>query len=210
MFPFSVYFLLNFLEHVRFLGLIYKENERSCNANKGKDNVMYSKQKFDGKCYKYDQKRHKSSECWMFQLISKTFSVSAEVDNGGKVNLGPQVSMYTTEEESKFQIKRKCRLYYLNSISSSTNNASTIQEWHKILGHCNYADIRELEKVVKRMKITDHRETDCKVCMQGKMCQTRNCAQDQQARLPLEFVHCILARPIEPKLKTGISMLYPL
>ena len=56
------------------------------------------------------------------------FSVSAEVDNGGKVNLAPQVSMYTTEEGSKFEIKRKGRLYYLNSISSSTNNTSTIQE----------------------------------------------------------------------------------
>ena len=131
------------------------------------------------------------------------FSVSAEVDNGGKVNLGPQVSMYTTEAGSKFEIKRKGRLYYLNSISSSTNNASTIQEWHRILGHCNYADIRKLEKVVKGMKITDHRETDCEVCTQGKMCQTRNRAPDQRARSPLEFVHCDLAGPIEPTAKDG-------
>ena len=91
------------------------------------------------------------------------FSVSAEVDNGGMINLGPQVSIYITEEGSEFQIKREGRLYYLNSISSSTNNASSIQEWHKILGHCNYGDVRKLEKVVKGMKITDHRETDCEV-----------------------------------------------
>ena len=86
------------------------------------------------------------------------------------MNLGPQVCIYTTEEGREFEIKRKGRLYYLNSISSSTNNAGTIHEWHRILGHCNYGDIRKLEKVVKVMKITDHRETDCEVCTQGIKC----------------------------------------
>ena len=43
----------------------YKENEKSCNLNDSKDNVMYPKQNFDGKCYKCDKKGHKSSECWM-------------------------------------------------------------------------------------------------------------------------------------------------
>ena len=41
----------------------YQENEKSCNPNESKDNVMYSKQKFDGKCYKCNKKGHKSSEC---------------------------------------------------------------------------------------------------------------------------------------------------
>jgi transposase InsO family protein len=35
------------------------------------------------------------------------------------------------------------------------------------------------------------------------MCQTRNRAPDQRARSPLEFVHCDLARPIEPAAKDG-------
>ena len=43
----------------------YKENEKSCNPNDSKDNVMYPKQNLDGKCYKCDKKGHKSSECWM-------------------------------------------------------------------------------------------------------------------------------------------------
>ena len=37
------------------------------------------------------------------------FSVSAEVGRGGSVNLGKQVSMYTTEEGNAFQIKQKGR-----------------------------------------------------------------------------------------------------
>ena len=134
------------------------------------------------------------------------FSVSAEVEKGGNVNLGPQVSIYTTEEGREFEIKRKGRLYYLNSISSSTNNARTIHEWHRILGHCNYGDIRlKLEKVVKGMKITDHRETDCEVCTQGKMCQFRNRNPDQRASSPLEFVYCDLAGPIETTPKDGLK-----
>ena len=43
----------------------YEENEKSCNPNHSEDNVMYSKQKFDGKCYKCHKKGHKSSEFWM-------------------------------------------------------------------------------------------------------------------------------------------------
>ena len=139
------------------------------------------------------------------------FSVSVEVKKGSNVNLGPQVSIYTTEEGREFEIKRKGRLYYLNSISSSTNNARTIHEWHRILGHCNYGDIRKLEKVVKGIKITNHRETDCEICTtQGKMCQFRNRNPDQRASSSLEFVHCDLAGPIEAMAKDRYRFKYSL
>ena len=84
------------------------------------------------------------------------FSVSAEIDKGGTVNLDKQASNYITEEGSVFEIKQKGQLYYLNSISSSSNNATSLKDWHKLLGHCNYTDIRKLEKVVDGMKITDY------------------------------------------------------
>jgi hypothetical protein len=129
------------------------------------------------------------------------FSVSAEVGRGGSVNLGKQVSKYSTEEGNVFEIRQKGRLYNLNSVSSSSNNASSIEEWHKMLGHCNYGDVRKLEQVVKGMKITDHKEPECEICTQGKMCQTRNREPDQRAKAPLEFVHCDLAGPIEPTAK---------
>ena len=132
------------------------------------------------------------------------FSVS-EVDRGASVVLGQQVSKYTTEEGKVFEIRKKGRLYYLNSISSSVNNTSSIQEWHRILGHCNYGDARKLEKVVKGMKITDYEEAECEVCTQGEMCQTRNREPDQRAKAPLEFVDCDLAGPIEPVAKDGFK-----
>ena len=133
------------------------------------------------------------------------FSVSAEVDRGASVSLGQQVSTYTTEEGKVFEIRKKGRLYYLNSISSSVKNTSSIQAWHRILGHCNYGDVRKLEKVVKGMRITNYEEAECEVCTQGKMCQTRNREPDQRASVPLEFVHCDLAGPIEPVAKDGFK-----
>jgi hypothetical protein len=53
------------------------------------------------------------------------------------------------------------------------------------------------------MKITDYKEIDCEVCIQGKMCHSRNREPDQRAKAPLDFVHCDLAGPIEPVAKDG-------
>mgnify|MGYP002804719007 FL=1 len=126
------------------------------------------------------------------------FFVSAEVDRRGSVNLNQQVSTYNTEEGNVFEIRQKGRLYYVNSVSASNNNASSVEEWHRILGHCNYSDVTKLEK---GMKISDHKEPECETCIQGKMCQIRNRLPDQRAKAPLEFVHCDLAGPIEPTAK---------
>jgi hypothetical protein len=114
------------------------------------------------------------------------FSVSAEVGRGGSINLGKQVSKYTTEEGNVFEIRQKGRLYYLNSVSLSSNNASSIEEWHKILGHCNYGDIRKLEQVVKGMKITDHKEPECEVCtvLRGKCSRLEAESQTREQRHP--------------------------
>ena len=47
-----------------------------------------------------------------------------------------------------FGIEQKGRLYYLNSISSSSKtNARSLMEWHKIMGHCNFQD--NFEKITK-------------------------------------------------------------
>ena len=43
----------------------YEENEKSCNPRDNQDNVMFSKQRFTGKCFKCDKQGHESSECRM-------------------------------------------------------------------------------------------------------------------------------------------------
>ena len=63
------------------------------------------------------------------------------------------------------------KLYYLNSILSAKNNANSLVEWHKILGHCNYIDVCKLQTVISGMKIVDDQEIPCEVCTLDKMCQ---------------------------------------
>ena len=48
------------------------------------------------------------------------------MDREGSINKGKRVSNYTTQDGKVFDIKEKERLYYLNSISSSCNNATSI------------------------------------------------------------------------------------
>ena len=50
-------------------------------------------------------------------------------------------------EESKIEEKPKC--------SKIKNAEHSLEDWHKLLGHCNVADIKRLESVVRGMKITN-------------------------------------------------------
>ena len=131
------------------------------------------------------------------------FSVNAAVEEGGSISLDKQNKRFKSSDGATFNIEQVGRLYYLNSISSSKNNASTLLGWHRILGHCNFSDIKKLESVVDGMKITSHEEKECKTCTAGKMSQTRNRNPDTRAKAPLELVHTDLAGPITPVGKDG-------
>ena len=71
------------------------------------------------------------------------FSVNAAVEEGGSISLDKQNKRFKSSDGATFNIEQVGRLYYLNSISSSKNNASTLLEWHRILGHCNFSDIKK-------------------------------------------------------------------
>ena len=80
------------------------------------------------------------------------FSVHAAVKRGASVSLGKDVKQLRYPGGTTFEIKQKCtRLYYLHSISSSKDNACSLNECHKIMGHCNYGDLLKLEGVVESM-----------------------------------------------------------
>ena len=133
------------------------------------------------------------------------FSVHAAVERGASVSLGKDVKQLQCPDGTTFEIKQTGRLYYLNSISSSKNNACSLNEWHKILGHCNYGDLRKLEGVVEGMRVTNYEEIECMLCTEGKMCQMRNKSPDERAKAPLDFVHCDLAGPIDPIGRDGFK-----
>ena len=131
------------------------------------------------------------------------FSVNAAVEEGGSISLDKQNKRFKSSDGATFNIEQVGHLYYLNSISSSKNNGSTLLEWHRILGHCNFSDIKKLESVVNGMKITSHKENECKTCTASKMSQTRNRNPDTRAKAPIELVYSDLAGPITPVGKDG-------
>ena len=133
------------------------------------------------------------------------FSVSAAIAEGASVSLDKDGKYFKAPDGTMFGIEEKGRLYYLNSISSSKKNASSLMEWHKIMGHCNFQDLRKLQNIVDGMKIADEQQCECAICTQGKMCQTRSRKPDERAKSPLEFVHCDLAGPIDPAARNGFK-----
>ncbi|CAB4039167.1 Retrovirus-related Pol poly from transposon TNT 1-94, partial [Paramuricea clavata] len=133
------------------------------------------------------------------------FSVNAAIEEGASISLDKHSKSFKSSDGAVFNIEQVGRLYYLNGISSSKNNAGTILEWHRILGHCNFSDIRKLENVVDGMKITSHKEVECKTCTQGKMTQSRNRTPDKRANAPFDLVHSDLAGPISPGGKDGFN-----
>ena len=133
------------------------------------------------------------------------FLVNAAIEKGASISisLDKHNKSFRSADGAVFNIEQVGCLYYLNSISSSKNSAGTILEWHRV--HCNYSDIRKLEKVVDGMKITSDEEVDCKVCTQGKMTQSRNRTPDKRANAPFDLVHSDLAGPISPVGKDGFN-----
>ena len=57
------------------------------------------------------------------------FSVPAAIERGAAVSLDRQVREYRDPEGIVFGIEQVGKLHYLNSISSSQNNASSLMEW---------------------------------------------------------------------------------
>lgn len=80
-----------------------------------------------------------------------------------------------------------------------------MNEWHKILGHCNYGDAKSLANVVDGMRVLNYEEVECKVCTEGKMCQFRNRSPDEKPLAFVDFVHCDLAGLVEPVGRDGFK-----
>ena len=66
------------------------------------------------------------------------------------------------------------RVVYLHTEGESGDTCNTchnIQEWHEILGHCNYEDVLKLQNVVEGMQIKgkeDRPDKECEVCIHLK------------------------------------------
>lgn len=132
------------------------------------------------------------------------FSVQAATEKGASVSFTAGNSELRTSEGTVFDVKKKGKLYFLNSVAASTKVVHSQEMWHKILGHCNMKDVFNLEKISGDMEIIKSNENfDCDVCILGKMTQFRNRQPDRRATKPLELVHSDLAGPIDPTARQG-------
>ena len=132
------------------------------------------------------------------------FSVQSAVNKGAKVNFSKDSCEIVVPSGKKFEVVKKNRLYFLNSVTSKENVKRSQDEWHKVLGHCNMHDVLKTESVVNGMKIDKQSvDTQCDVCTLGKMPQFRNRNPDKKASKPFELVHCDLTGAITPLSKEG-------
>ena len=74
----------------------------------------------------------------------------------------------------------------------------SVEEWHRILGHCNRNDVLKLENVVDGMKISGKGKFDCGTCHLGKMAQEISRKADARSERPLSFVHTDLSGAVTP------------
>ena len=132
-------------------------------------------------------------------------SVQAATDRGAKVEFRKDSAELTSSNGVRFDIKKRGRLYFLNSAIHSNKATRTVQEWHETLGHCNIKDVLKLEGVVDGMRIVGKKKSECGVCIEGKMSQYRNREPDQRASAPLELIHTDLAGPIDPATTEGFK-----
>lgn len=124
------------------------------------------------------------------------FSVQAATENGASVNFSPNSAELKAPDGTAFNITKSGKLYFLNNIK--TQRVHSLEEWHKILGHCNVKDVLKLESVADGMKIIGKDDFNCKTCAEGKMYEYRSREPDKRASQRLELIHCDLAGPIDP------------
>ena len=133
------------------------------------------------------------------------FSVQAATEKGAHVNFCPESAQLISKNGTKFDIMKNGRLYYLYHINDSVKTKRTLElnDWHKIMGHCNTEDLIKLEGVVQGMKIDKKSNFNCVTCVLGKQTKFINRNADTRASVPLELIHTDLCGPIEPIARDG-------
>ena len=131
------------------------------------------------------------------------FSVKAATERGATLTFTPHHAALKAPDGTEFKIQTRQKLYFLHNINSDKSGTHTLEEWHKILGHCNVRDVMKLEGVVEGMNISGKMNFNCETCTMGKMTQYRNREQDKRTTEKLELIHCDLAGPIDPPAREG-------
>ena len=126
------------------------------------------------------------------------FSVDRATAQGASVEFRNDSGVLKTSCGVMFNIVKRGKLYFLNSVVHSKQSTRSVKEWHEAMGHCNVKDLNKMQGCVHGMSIKGDVKLECKTCIQGKMCNERCTLPDERATQPLEFVHADLAGPVTP------------
>ena len=100
-------------------------------------------------------------------------------------------------EDVAFRVSKSKNLYFINTVK-----ARTLNEWHRVLGHCNTNDILSLDK--NGIEIKDPKsKIHCETCTLGKMTQSRNHDPETKTDKQFDRVYIDLAGPVDPIAKDG-------
>ena len=134
------------------------------------------------------------------------FSVKSATTHGCKVVFSENRDELIAPNGTIFPIFQEKRLYYLCKSAVSSKRSESLQTWHRIFGHCNTADISQMESVVQGMKISDDKSKfDCETCVMAKQPNVRNPTPDVRVKEPFELIHTDLSGPIDPIAKDGFK-----
>lgn len=134
------------------------------------------------------------------------FSVQSATNRGATVKFSPDSAVMTAKDKTKFDIKRSGKLYFLQTVFSTTkvNKVHSLDMWHRIMGHLNFQDLMKLENVVEGMNVNSTDKGFCDVCHKGKQPHNSvNRTADAKAKAPLDLIHTDLSGPITPTAKDG-------
>lgn len=67
------------------------------------------------------------------------------------------------------------------------NGKHSLEEWHKILSHCNVSDVQKLEAVVDGMNISKKDKFDFNTYLLGKMTEYRSRHPDERVNSDLSW-----------------------
>src|SRR5215469_16604214 len=174
--------------------LVLADSSKNNNLIKGKGDARVTLYDSNGNSHKIILK----NALYIPSLKQYIFSAQSAAENGVSVNFTPTTSNLVAPNGTIFEIEKRGKLYYQNNVCTQGVKSLPINEWHKILGHCNVRDIFKLESVVEGTKIINKDNFNCITCILGKMTENKNRKTDKGANGRLKLIHCDLAGPIDP------------
>ena len=138
-------------------------------------------------------------------FTQEILSVPALTQNGASISFSGESGTirFKEHENIEFQMNKSKNLYFVNVVKTSSRS---LEEWHKVLGHCNFKDVIALENCVDGMKINKNNTNfECQTCILGKMTQSFSREPVKSAKNVFDMINVDLAGPIEPAAEGGFK-----